>query len=143
MADKTGKPWMAIGETDDPNAVIESYEAEGPITKGWPVELTNAGKVTQSPTTWYGLGVAIKSVAAGGLCPVLKRGRVKVTANGSLTAAGVSVRNAGSGKVTELNDQPVAEGGSASYTIYYSRKLGKAVNKADADGDLIFVDVGV
>ncbi len=28
MADKTGKTWMAIGETDDPNAVIESYEAE-------------------------------------------------------------------------------------------------------------------
>ena len=33
MTDKTGKPWMAAGETDDPNAVIESYEADGAITK--------------------------------------------------------------------------------------------------------------
>ena len=142
MADKTGKTWMAIGETDDPNAVLESYEADGAITKGWPVELTNAGKVTQTPTTWYGFGVATKSVANGEQASILRRGRVKVTANGVTTAAGVAVRNAGSGKVTELNDQAVNEGGSATYTVTFSRKLGKSLNKADADGDLIFIDVG-
>jgi hypothetical protein len=142
MADKTGKTWMAIGETDDPTAVIESYEAAVAITKGWPVELTVDGKVTQTPATWYGFGVATKSAAIGEMVPVLKKGRVKVTANASLTAAGVNVRNAGSGKVTELSDQAVNEGGSATYSIYQSRKLGRALNKADADGDLIFIEVG-
>ncbi len=141
MADKTGKPWMAVGETDDPNAIIESYEAAVAITKGWPVELTADGKVTGVPTTWYGFGIAVKSAAVGEQCPVLRRGRVKVTANSSMTAAGVCVRNAGGGKVTEFNDQPVNEGGTATYTLYYSRKLGKALNKPDADGDLIFINV--
>ena len=133
---------MAIGETDDPNAVIESYEAATEITKGYPVELTAESKVTQTPSTWYGFGVAVKSAAAGEMASILVNGRVKVAANGALTAAGVAVRNAGGGKVTELNDQPVNEGGSATYTVYLSRKLGKALNKADTDGDLIFIKVG-
>jgi hypothetical protein len=142
MTDKTGKPWMAIGETDDPNALIESYEADGAITKGTPVEITNDGTVTATPTTWYGFGVAVKSAADGEQVPILRRGRVKVVANSATTAAGVAVRNGGNGKVTELNDQHVNEGGEANYTIYMSRKLGKALQKADADGDLIFIDVG-
>ncbi len=65
MADKTGKPWMAAGETDDPNAVIESYAANGAVIKGSPVELTNDGKVTATPTTWYGFGIAVKAAADG------------------------------------------------------------------------------
>jgi hypothetical protein len=142
MAAKTGKPWMAAGETDDPNAVIESYEADGDIEKGSPVELTNAGKVTATPTTWYGFGIAVKAALSGELVSVLRRGRVKVVANGALSAAGVAVRNGGSGKVTEVSDQPVDEGGAATYTIYLSRKLGTALQKADADGDLIFIDAG-
>ncbi len=133
---------MAAGETDDPNALIESYEADGAITKGTPVELTDDGKVTATPTTWYGFGVAVKSAADGEQVPILRRGRVKVVANGATTAAGVAVRNAGGGKVTELNDQAVNEGGAATYTIYLSRKLGTALQKAAADGDLIFIDVG-
>jgi hypothetical protein len=142
MADKTGKSWMAAGETDDPNAVIESYAADGAITKGSPVELTSDGKVTATATTWYGFGIAVKTAADGELVAVLRRGRVKVVANGATTAAGVAVRNAGNGKVTELNDQEVNEGGAATYTIYMSRKLGTSLNKADADGDLIFIEAG-
>lgn len=133
---------MAAGETDDPNALIESFEAEGVIAKGSPVELTNDGKVTATPTTWYGYGVAVKAAADGEQVPILRRGRVKVVANSALTAAGVAVRNGGNGKVTELNDQLVNEGGAATYTLYMSRKLGKALQKADADGDLIFIDSG-
>jgi hypothetical protein len=142
MADKTDNTDMDIGETDDPSALIESYVADGAITKGYPVEMTDAGKVTVTTTTWYGFGVALCSAADGGEVRVLRRGRVKVKANGSLTAAGVAVRNAGGGKVTELNDQPIDEGGAAKYTIYLSRKLGTALNKAAADGDLIFIYVG-
>ena len=33
MADLTGKDWMAIGETDDPNAIIENFEAAAIITR--------------------------------------------------------------------------------------------------------------
>jgi len=32
MADLTGKTWMAAGETDDPNALIERFEAAAAIT---------------------------------------------------------------------------------------------------------------
>jgi hypothetical protein len=142
MTDLTDKPWMAVGETDDPYAVMESYEAAEAITKGSPVELTNDGKVRAAPTTWYGFGVAVKAIGVGEVGPILRRGRVKMVANGAFTAAGVSVRNAGNGKVTELTDQAVNEGGAANYTIYFSRKLGKGLQKALADGDLIFVDVG-
>jgi hypothetical protein len=142
MADKTDKPWMAAGETGDPNAVIESYEADGAITKGTPVELTNDGKVTATATTWFGFGIAVKTAANGEQVPILRRGRVKVVANGATSAAGVAVRNGGSGKVTELNDQAVNEGGAATYTVYMSRKLGTAMQKAAADGDLIFIEAG-
>ena len=67
---------------------------------------------------------------------------MKVVADGAFTATGVAVRNAGGGKVTELTDQAVDEGGAANYTIYFSRKLGNALQKAAVDGDLVFIDVG-
>ncbi len=140
MADKTGKTWMAVGETDDPNALIESFEAAAAITKGSPVYLSADDKVSSSPGGDDAIGVAVKTVALGEMCPVLKRGRVKVTASGAI-ARGKGVCSAGNGKVTQLVDQPVNEGGSAQYTIYYNRKLGTALESATADGDLIFIDV--
>jgi hypothetical protein len=33
MTDLTGKSWMAIGETDDANAIIESFEVLQPLRK--------------------------------------------------------------------------------------------------------------
>jgi hypothetical protein len=140
MADKTGETWMAVGETDDPNALIESFEAEAAITKGSPVYLSADDKVSESPGGDEAIGVAVKTVALGEQCPVLKRGRVKVTANGAITR-GKAVCSAASRKVTQLVDQAVNEGGSATYTIYYNRKLGTALEAATADGDLIFIDV--
>jgi len=140
MADKTGKTWMAVGESDDPNALIESFEAEASITKGSPVYLSADDKVSASPGGDDALGIAVKSVTAGQMCPVLRRGRVKVTANGPITR-GKAVCSAASGKVTQLVDQAVNEGGSATYTIYYNRKLGTALESATTDGDLIFIDV--
>lgn len=139
MADKTGKPWMAVGETDDPNAVIESFEAAADIAKGSPVYLSADDKVSPSPGGDDAIGVATKATATGKMCPVLKRGRVKVTANGAITR-GKAVCSAPNGKVTELVDQPVNEGGSATYTIFYNRKLGTALESATADGDLIFIN---
>jgi hypothetical protein len=140
MADKTGKAWMAVGETDDPDALIESFEAAAAITKGSPVYLSADDKVSESPGGDDALGVAVKSVALGEPCPVLKRGRVKVTVNGAVTR-GKAVCSAASRKVTELVDQAVNEAGAATYTIFYNRKLGTALQSATADGDLIFIDV--
>jgi len=140
MADKTGKSWMVAGETDDPNALIESFEAAAAITKGSPVYLSADDKVSPSPGGDDAIGIATKTVAIGEMCPVLKRGRVKVTANGAITR-GKAVCSAAGGKVTQLVDQAVNEGGSANYTIYYNRKLATALESATADGDLIFIDV--
>lgn len=131
---------MAVGETDDPKAVIESFEAAADITKGSPVYLSADDKVSPSPGGDDAIGVATKTTTMGNMCPVLKRGRVKVTAGGAI-ARGKAVCSAAGGKVSQLVDQPVDEGGSATYTIYYNRKLGTALETASVDGDLIFIDV--
>jgi hypothetical protein len=140
MTDYTGKNWMAIGETDDPNAWIESFEAAAAVTKGSPVYLSADDKVSPSPGGDDAIGVAVKTVALGEKCPVLKRGRVKVTASGPITR-GKAVCSAASGKVVQLVDQPVDEDGTATYTIFYNRKLGTALESATEDGDLIFINV--
>jgi hypothetical protein len=44
-------------------------------------------------------------------------------------------------RILQLTDQAVNEGGTASYTIYYNRKLGTALESASAADDLIFVVV--
>ena len=76
---------MAAGETDDPEALIESFEAAVGITKGSPVYLSADDKVSPSPGGDDAIGIATKTVLAAEMCPVLKRGRVKVTANGAIT----------------------------------------------------------
>lgn len=140
MVDRSGKSWMSVGESDDPNAVIESFEAEAAVTKGSPVYLSSDDKVSPSPGGDDAIGVAVKTVSAGEMCPVLRRGRVKVTASGPITR-GKAVCSAGNAKVAQLVDQPVDEGGSATYTIFYNRKLGTALQSSVADGDLIFISV--
>ncbi len=140
MTDKTGKSWMSVGETDDPNAVIESFEAEAAVTKGSPVYLSSDDKVSPSPGGDMAIGIATKTVAIGAMCSVLTKGRVKVTANGPITR-GYGVCSAASNKVTQLVDQSVNEGGAATYTVYYNRKLGTALESATADNDLIFIEV--
>ncbi len=97
---------MVIGETDDPEAQIESYEAEAAITKGAPVYLSSDDRVSESPGGDDAIGIAVKTVAAGAMCGVLKRGRVKVTANGPITR-GKAVCSATGRKVTQFVDQAV------------------------------------
>jgi hypothetical protein len=140
MTDFTGKSWMAAGETDDPNAVIESYVAEAAVTKGSPVYLSSDGKVSESPGGDDAIGIAVQSAAIGAECPVLTHGRVKVTANGAITR-GKAVCSAAARKVTQFVDQAVDEGGAATYTIFYNRKLGTALQTTAADGDLLFINV--
>jgi hypothetical protein len=142
MADNTGKTWMSIGETDDPNAIIQTIEAAATITKGDPVYLSADDKVSPATSAQDCIGIAVKSVASGDPCPVLIRGRVKVKAGGTITR-GKAVYGADSSKrILQLTDQAVNEGGTATYTIYYNRKIGTALESASAADDLIFIVVG-
>jgi hypothetical protein len=142
MADKTGKTWMAIGETDDPDVVIESYEAEAAVTKGDPVYLSSDEKVSPAAAAQDCIGIAVKDTALGKQCPVLTRGRVKVKAGGAITR-GKAVYGADSSKrVLSLADQAVNESGSGSYTVYYNRKLGTALETTTTADDLLFINVG-
>ena len=132
---------MAIGETDDPNAVIESYEAAAAITKGDPVYLSADDKVSPAAAAQDCIGIATKTVASGAMCPVLTEGRVKVKAGAAITR-GKAVQGADASKrVLMLTDQSVNEGGSASYTVYYNRKLGTALETTSAADDLLFIVV--
>jgi hypothetical protein len=140
MTDLSGKTWMAVGETDDPNAVINSYVADGAIDKGAPVYLTSVGAVKQGGGGFIAIGIAVKAAADTKMCPVLQRGRVKVTVDGAVPA-GSGVRSAGNAKVTAVSDQDVDEGGAAKYTIYGNRNFATALMDADADNDLIFINV--
>jgi hypothetical protein len=141
MTDFTGKNWMAIGETDDPNAIIESFEAAAAVTKGDPVYLSADHKISPATAAQDCIGVAVKGAASGEQCPVLTRGRVKVKAGDAITRGKAVYGADASKRVLELTDQAVAETGSASYTIYYNRKLGTALQTTTAADDLLFIQV--
>ena len=139
MTDLTGKTWMAIGETDDPNVIIESYEAAAAVTKGDPVYLSADDKVSPAAATQDCIGIAVKSAALGERCPVLVHGRVKVKAGGAITRGKAVYGADASKRLLQLTDQAVNEGGSASYTVYYNRRLGTALETTSATDDLLFI----
>lgn len=142
MTDKTGKTWMSIGETDDPNAIIETFTAGAAITKGDPVYLSDDDTVSPATSDQDCIGIATKAVASGEPCPVLIGGRVKVKAGGAVSRGKAVYGSDSSKRLLELTDQAVDEGGTATYTVYYNRKLGTALESAAAADDLIFILVG-
>ncbi|NWG10249.1 DUF2190 family protein [Candidatus Bathyarchaeota archaeon] len=139
MADLTDKIWMAIGETDDPNAVIEAFEATTDVTKGDPVYLSADNKIAPATSAQDCIGIAVKTVSSGDQCPVLTRGRVKVKAGGAITRGKAVYGADSSRRVLQLTDQAVNEGGTGTYTIYYNRKLGTALATTSAADDLLFI----
>ena len=140
MTDKTSKPWMSIGETDDPKAKIESYLAAADIGKGDPVFLSADDQVSPAIAAQECIGIATKTVTAGNPTPILIHGRVKIKAGAAITR-GKAVYGADANKrLLMLTDQAVAEGGAANYTIYYNHKLGTALESATAADDLIFIN---
>ena len=141
MTDNTGKIWMSIGETDDPNAIVETFTAGAAITKGDPVYLSADDTVSPATSAQDCIGIAIKTVASDDPCPVLINGRVKVKAGGAITRGKAVYGADASKRVLQLTDQAVNEGGTATYTIYYARKLGIAHESASAADDLIFIVV--
>jgi hypothetical protein len=141
MTDLTGKTWMAIGETDDPNVIIESFEAAAAVTKGDPVYFSADHKVSPAAAAQDCIGIAVKSAALGEQCAVLRSGRVKVKAGGVITRSKAVYGADASKRVLQLADQAVNEAGSATYTIYYSRKLGVALETTSAADDLLFIQL--
>ena len=141
MTDFTGKSWMAIGETDDTNAVIESFEAEFSVAKGDPVYLSSDHKVSPAVAAQDCIGIAVKSAEATSQCPVLIRGRVKVKAGGVI-GRGKAVFGADASKrVMALIDEVIDESGTATHTIFYNRRLGTALETTGAADDLLFIQV--
>ena len=133
---------MAIGETDDPEAVIDSYEVAAAVTKGDPVYLSADDKVSPAAAAQDCIGIATESQATvGNKVPVLTRGRVKVKAGGSITRGKAVYGADGSKRVLQQTDQLVNEGGSGNYTIYFNRKLGWALETTSAADDLLFIVV--
>jgi hypothetical protein len=150
MTDDSGKTTMAIGETDDIDAEIETYAAAAAITKGDPVYLSADGVVTKAAAAQDCIGIAMKTqTAVNGPVPVLVRGRVKVAAGGAITVGKAVYGADSSQRVLMLTDisvsQAVNEGGSATYTIAvavpFGQKLGIALQTTTTAGDLLFIKV--
>jgi len=122
------------------DGVVYSFEAEGAITKGRCVYLSSDMKVSQCAASSNAIGVALKTVTAGEFCPVCVCGVVKVTAGGAITR-GVAVQTDANGNVVALADQAVNEGGTGTYTVYYARRLGFALQTfASGDTGLILIE---
>ena len=137
-------PAVELGAAVKIDALL-SFKAEAAITKGQVVKLDThtdgeLGSVSPAGDGDKPIGVALKDAAAGDYVPVLVRGIVKVTAAGAIPL-GSKVRTAAGGKVQAVDDQAVDEGGTATYTIYYTSLVGRALQTfADGDTGLIYVD---
>ena len=140
MADNSGFPECEVGDiiSSLADSTVLSLEAEADITKGWPVYLSSNLKVSPCTGNENAIGIALQTVSAGQPCPVCVRGVVKVEAAGAITR-GAAVQASANGKIAQLSDQAVDEGGTSTYTIYYARKLGVALCSASADGDQILI----
>jgi len=142
MTDNTGKTWMSIGETDDADAIIQAFTAGAAITKGDPVYLSADDTISPAASARDCVGIAVKSVSSGDPCPVLVQGRVKVKVGGAVTRGKAVYGGDASKRLLQLTDQAVNEGGTASYTVYYNRSVGTAIESASNADDLIFILVG-
>jgi Uncharacterized conserved protein (DUF2190) len=145
MTDNSGKTWIAIGETDDSEAVVETFVADAAIVKGDPVYLSSDDQVTSAAAAQSCIGIALKTVADTEPVPVLIRGRVKVVAGGAITRRKAVYGADSSQRVLMLTDvsQTVDEGGSAKYTVGvpFNQKLGYALDATSTAGDLLFIEV--
>lgn len=144
MADLTGLPNLVTGDVLQPfsAALIMDYEAEAAVSKGQAVYLSSDGKVSPATSAQNCIGIATKDAAVGVMCPVIVKGRVKVAVGGAIARGQRVYGGDASARVLALADQAVDEGGTAKYSIYYSRGFAKAEQSATAAADLISVIVG-
>jgi hypothetical protein len=141
MTDLTGLPDLVAGDVLEPRegALIIGYEAEAEVTKGQAVYLSSDNKVSPATSAQNCIGIATKAAAVGVMCPVVVRGRVKVAAGGAISRGQAVYGGDASARALALGDQAVSEGGTGSYTIYYSRQFAFAELAATSAGDLISI----
>ncbi|RJS67918.1 hypothetical protein CW680_01080 [Candidatus Bathyarchaeota archaeon] len=143
MADYVGSQ-VGLGETVGPvPPVILPCKAGAAITKGDFVKLSDAQDFTvvAAGANDDVLGVAMKEAqAAGEYIPVCVFGIVKMECGGTVTA-GNAVASNSEGLPVDVADQPVDEGGTATYTIYYNHVAGIAL-QSGGDGDYVLIFVG-
>ena len=120
--------------------VVLHLTAGGVIAKGEPVKIGGAdGKVIAATDGSDPIGVALKAASADGdPVPIMISGAIYLTASAAISR-GAAVQPAGTQKVKTLADQAVNEGGTATYTIYYNRKLGVALEAAAGVGSVVLV----
>lgn len=141
MTDLTGLSDLVAGDVLEPleGTLIREYEAEANITKGQVVYLSSDEKVSPATSAQNCIGIAVKGASSGEICPVIVRGRVKVEAGDAISRGQAVYGGDASARVLPLADQAVDEGGSATYTIYYSRAFAYTEQTATSAGDLISI----
>jgi len=120
--------------------IVSLLKATAAITKGTFVRLTGDLEVQPAILDSDPIGVALKDASSGEKASVCLHGVCKVKAGGAITR-GKAVKSDASGRAIEMSDQAVDEGGTATYTIYYGRKAGIALQAAAAADDWILVFV--
>jgi len=122
-------------------AIASIFKAASRISKNLFVKLVADGpppQVQQATSVDYGvIGVALTDAEEGSMVPVAIAGIVKVEAGGTI-AAGEAVCSDDSGRAVALPDQVVDEGGNRTYTIYYAKRVGIALQSA-VEGDQILI----
>ncbi len=123
------------------SAIASIFKAASRISKNLFVKLAADGpppQVQQATSVDYGvIGVALSDAEEGSMVPVAIAGIVKVEAGGTI-AAGEAVCSDDSGRAVALPDQEVNEGGTSTYTIYYAKRAGIALQSA-VEGDQILI----
>jgi len=120
--------------------IVSLFKATASISKGTLVRLTGDLEVQPAVADSDPIGAALKDVGSGESVPVCIHGVCKVKAGGAITR-GKAVKSDANGRAIEISDQAVNEGGTATYTIYYARKAGVALQAAAAADDWILIFV--
>ena len=120
--------------------IVSLFKATAAISRGTLVRLTGDLEVQPAVADSDPIGVALKDVESGEGVPVCIHGVCKVKAGGAISR-GKAVKSDGSARAIELADQTVDEGGTATYTIYYARRAGIALQAAAAADDWILIFV--
>ena len=144
MADNSGLPDLVAGDVIAPLSLCEvkEFEVEADVTKGQAVYFSSDDKISPATSAQNSIGIALQTKVAGLMCSVIRRGPVKVAAGGVIARGQRVYAGDASARVLAMADQAVDEGGSATYTIYFSRTFGRARQAAGAAGDFIILDVG-
>ena len=120
--------------------IVSLFKATAAVSRGTLVKLTGDLEVQPATSNSDPIGVALKDGANGDIVPVCIHGVCKVKAGGAISL-GKAVKSDDSARAVVLTDQAVNEAGTGTYTIYYARKAGIALQAASVADDWILVFV--